>query len=501
MGNVRAFATLPDGNTTPLTEFVPSKALPYVLDAQRFAKMELSDRRSFLFGLMGLSASANEVKKRLLAKGCNEQKIDYVITLLRSGFDAANKEAQAKARDEKAGWRVITGETYGEKKAATWQAEKGEFDATKLAELIAEQAKIDVEIGAANQRLGAMQADYKRYTEAQNRLAGLREKSARHDRIAEKLARDEAELKEWEIKVSETKAKATSASVEHALTCPHCAGLVVHRNNGLHVYQEQATDADAAAKLPEYEKALHLLQSSVANDKRDLADAEAAGKTLAELTEAAGEAPSEDDIQSARNALDDLKAQRTGIANKIAELQNAERQVKQADEKSVAAMKHHQNVGEWVQIADALSPDGIQAEMLAEALEPINDRLEQSAADTEWLHVNIQPSMTIYAAYQNEVPRAYEMLSESEKWRADAMIAEAVSYLSKTKLLVLDRFDVLDMAGRSDLIAWLDILAQDNEIETALIFGTLKALPASLPETINAHWLENGFVSQLKEAA
>lgn len=66
---------------------------------------------------------------------------------------------------------------------------------------------------------------------------------------------------------------------------------------------------------------------------------------------------------------------------------------------------------------------------------------------------------------------------------------------------VIDRLDVLDMKGREDLIAWLDILAQDGEINTALIFGTLKALPANLPQTMAAHWLENGVVAQLKEAA
>ena len=32
-------------------------------------------------------------------------------------------------------------------------------------------------------------------------------------------------------------------------------------------------------------------------------------------------------------------------------------------------------------------------------------------------------------------------------------------------------------------------------------FGTLKALPANLPKTMIAHWLENGVVAQLKEAA
>jgi hypothetical protein len=83
----------------------------------------------------------------------------------------------------------------------------------------------------------------------------------------------------------------------------------------------------------------------------------------------------------------------------------------------------------------------------------------------------------------------------------DAMIAEVVSHLSGLKLLVLDRFDVLDIQGRADLIAWLDILAANAEIDTALIFGTLKALPADLPATMGAYWIEGGIVGKLKAAA
>lgn len=97
--------------------------------------------------------------------------------------------------------------------------------------------------------------------------------------------------------------------------------------------------------------------------------------------------------------------------------------------------------------------------------------------------------------------RPYALLSESEKWRVDAMIAEAIAHLSGVRLLVLDRFDVLDMKGREDLIYWLETLATGGAIETALIFGTLKALPAGLPETVQAFWIDSGVAGQMKEVA
>lgn len=266
-------------------------ALPYVLDAQRFAHMPTDDRRAFLFGLMGLSASGAEVKKRLLAKGCNDQKVETIMPMLRSGFDAAHKEAQAKARDEKAAWRTITGETYGDKKAASWAADKPTFDAAALADLQQRLAATDAGLAAANQRMGAFQADHKRHAEAAQRLADLREKGSRYARIADKLVRDEAELKEWETRVESTRQRASGgrkAGLVHDLAYSlndtlrmaipfgemddHQRKQLADANATLEKYSaehgsiESAGDGDTEArnKLPEYEKALRLMQSASA---------------------------------------------------------------------------------------------------------------------------------------------------------------------------------------------------------------------------------------------
>ena len=217
---------------------------------------------------------------------------------------------------------------------------------------------------------------------------------------------------------------------------------------------------------------------------------------MTEFEAAAGVAPDEAEINAAKDALGEIARKQQALSVSLDLARDAERNNKQAIGQTINAQEAHQSVLAWLQIADALAPDGIPGEMLSEALTPLNERLLQSATDAEWAQVAVHSDMRITSGL-----RDYALLSESEKWRADAMLAEAVAHLSKIKLLVLDRFDVLDMKGREDLIAWLDILAQDGEINTALIFGTLKALPATLPPTIAAHWLENGVVAQLKEAA
>lgn len=84
-GAATAWFSLPDGKSAPLTDYVPPKAMPYLLDAQRFARMPENDRRAFLFGLTGLSAGSAEVKNKLLAKGCDAAKVEAVLPLLRAG--------------------------------------------------------------------------------------------------------------------------------------------------------------------------------------------------------------------------------------------------------------------------------------------------------------------------------------------------------------------------------------------------------------------------------
>lgn len=255
-------------------------------------------------------------------------------------------------------------------------------------------------------------------------------------------------------------------------------------------------DPEAVARLPEYEKALALLQRAVANGERDLAAADHAATKLKELEDTAAEAI---DLEPLQARLAELTAKRDGWradADKYRALaeQAARRQgvVDQA-----AAL--HADVLAWTSIADALSPDGIPDELLAAALDPINRRLFIQACDAQWpvpKVPNIGEDMTITVG-----GRPYALASESEQWRADALIAEAIAHLSGLRLLVLDRADVLDLTGREDLLYWLSGLAVAGEIDTALVFATLKSLPAELPEGIAGVWIENGIAGQMREAA
>ncbi len=490
-------------------------AMPYVLDAQRFAHVDPNERRAFLFGLMGLKTDGKAVKERLTAtvapegakwtpRGCDAVKVEAIAPFLRAGFDAAQKEAQGKARECKASWKTTTGgEAYGSVKAVSWAAAKPEVDTAGLDQARADLVAVDNEIEAETKRLGELQGRAKQRAEQQAKLNGLRQQAGMYARSADKLARDEAGLKDLEAKVEATRAKAGMKPEQNTAPhpCPHCGGMLLIHDGQLEAWEEETLpryDAEAASALPEYERALKLMQSAVANSKRDLEAADTAARTLKELEDETGE-PDDgaDHIGALEQRIAAIKHHRGNHQAAIRLIEEAERRAAEADDKTARAAALHLDVQAWEAIADALAPSGIPGEMLAEALEPINERLAKSADVAEWLPLEIEADMAIWA-YGH---RPYNLLSESEKWRADAMIAEAIAHLSGVRLLVLDRFDVLDLKGREDLLYWLDALAHDGEIDTALIFGTLKGLPSELPETVEAFWIDNGMAGQLKEAA
>lgn len=95
----------------------------------------------------------------------------------------------------------------------------------------------------------------------------------------------------------------------------------------------------------------------------------------------------------------------------------------------------------------------------------------------------------------------YGLLSESEKWRADALFATAIAKLSGLKIVMLDRFDVLEPKARPQALKLLMTCTKDGSIDQALMAGTMKEPMAKLPAGIQQVWIENGVTNQPAAAA
>lgn len=206
------------------------------------------------------------------------------------------------------------------------------------------------------------------------------------------------------------------------------------------------------------------------------------------------EAPvkTEDEPEAAPSQLDNSisfeKQTRDELQAKILQLEIAQARDEDLDTLTQSATDAHEMVVKWKALEDLIAPEGLPAEIISEAITPLNDRLKETAAAAGWKQCQIDPTMNITMD-----GRIYSLQSESSKWRCDAMMAEAISHLTGTKVLVLDRVDVLDMNSRMQLIKWM--LSVESEYSSILLFATLKE-PPTMPAKIAVHWMENGSLAE-----
>ncbi|HBN9868245.1 TPA: AAA family ATPase [Pseudomonas aeruginosa] len=489
---------LPTGKGSPLTD---SPFLPYVLDASLFASLDAKERRRVLFDLSGASTSPNQIAERLIAKGHAAALVEKVKPLLRSGFPAAVEQAKAYASESRGAWKAITGENYGSEKAVDWTPA---LLATVVTEdQVAEAGKnlqlLEDDLAEAQQALGASKQARQAADGRAQRIAKLRELVDLEPRRRNKLTTDEQNQDEWSEKVMAAEL-ASSGSVPHQpLTCPHCQGAVDLQAGTLVVHQppEQIADAEAARRLPEYREYLASAQRAVANSQRDLDECLVAAEQIKALEAESVEAPSAEAIANGEQAINELRQARDASRAKLVALQEALEAATQREASIAKAQAAHQDVVAWTGMVDALSPTGIPAEILADAIGPVNDTLKRLAGIAGWSPVEISADIDVTFG-----GRLYGLLSESERWRCDTTIALAIATISGLRLVLLDRLDVLDLPSRNQAIALMRAMTSDREIDSVVVAGTLKEPMAKTPEWLQAVWIDAGqLVDQQQQAA
>lgn len=471
--------------------------IEYVLNPPLFASQPVAERRSMLYRLLGLDLTPEGIKARLIAKGCDDKKAEDMAPILRAGFESAQKHAAGKATESKGAFRAVTNETWGSSKGATWRAPTPPFSGEQAAELHGIDQSIasaGAELADANQRLGIAEHEAKRERQRTDQVAHLKPIAAKLDEHLMLVEKTSAELKELEDELADAKQKAKGKPLGIECECPDCGVSLVFHGGKLALWTQDASkyDRDAEASIPGIEKAIATMRAVVARHTKNRDDAQTAALNL-EMLEKQTPAKAVDP-EPIRQTVETLKTSIATMRKRQAELQDAQRKLDEADAKTAQARQHHADVLAWDAIAKALSPDGIPSEILGEALDPFNKRLATSSNDTKWGPVAIDADMAI--TYGG---RPLGLCSESETWRANAIIAEAISFLSGLKFAVLDRADVLDAEGWAQLMKWADTLAYEQDIDTMLILATTDGEPEGLTDLMQCVRIEAGAIAGEKQ--
>lgn len=305
-------------------------------------------------------------------------------------------------------------------------------------------------------------------------------------------------MDEWTPKVAEAQRAAAGEPAHDPLACPHCQGQVLVERGQLVAYlaPEKVADPEAARRLTEYQGYLQSAQRAVANSQRDVDQSRAAAEQLADLEQQAAAVPDAKAMENAEQAITEIRQERDKARAKHQALVDAHGAIAGCAAAIANAAQHPADVVAWSLIADALAPTGIPAEILAGALDPFNELLAAQAAVATWQQVVITPEIDI--TYGG---RLYGLLSESEKWRADTLLAIAIARLSGIRLVLLDRFDVLQPTARPQALKLLLALTRSGDLDSAVMAGTMKEPMAKVPTGIQQVWIQGGVITNQEQAA
>ncbi|CAN5817954.1 hypothetical protein BH20PSE1_BH20PSE1_01560 [soil metagenome] len=471
----------------------PHPALAYLLDPPAFLALASNERRQFLFNLAGVSLSASGIVDKLKGRGHTTDTIKRVANELRDGFVTARIEAQALARDGKTQWHEITGEDWGSLKGGTWAADSQLAPEEGASQLAPDLASVEGAIAEMQAKIGARR-------EREKQRAGIpaaikeAEDLERRAELREKLKKDLGNLVSEEeslrMQIADAEKKASFADLTQGTfgVCPECnTPLIVSRGffqKGAAPTQEVLDKLNMAAA---HADSLRSNLKSVQHKRNQVSDAlnasiEAFGRASA--ARAALNAIPKDPVGQGESMTADLAVltgRRSKLQAAIRKNDEALKAVVDATKKTERARALHNEIQAINKLADDLAPDGLPAELLAAALGPINARLQDSAAMTGWPLIRIDTE---------EIwmwDRPLSLASDSERWRATAMIAEAIAALSGIKMFCLDGLDILDAPSRAQALAWLTAIAPEHE--SIICMATLKARPANLPEAVQLCWL------------
>ena len=383
--------------------------------------------------------------RKALAAYLDPEDLNGVLKVIgERGWEAAASVYADRARLAKRQWSDKAGRNWGLKVAADWRPDGWLADYDHMTVSLAEDR-----VGSARDALTALhrvqavsEADLERADNAKRRVVSLENEEARLHAEAAPL---EAELvaiqsnRQSAIRVLR-EAERDLQSIRMPLACPHCSGLVFVHGDAILKSEGNQDEVKAQAQkrkddaTEEYDKAL----------KGEGILADRLGPTSRAINKVVG------DLGFERRA-----AAVTGTAatpEHSTALSEAEEEVERAKEVvrvvQVEREAHdlHETIVRYVEAARAIGPEGVRAKMLEKGLSSLNAGLGAISSVAKWpvMAADEKGGLTWSG-------RPIVLCSESEKWRAQASMQLTLAAITGSRVVVLDRADLLDWQGRVGL--------------------------------------------------
>lgn len=243
-------------------------------------------------------------------------------------------------------------------------------------------------------------------------------------------------------------------------------------------------------------------RKQIAELETDIETFEALKKNLNEISEEASKKIQEHDdhiegqrylINKKKGALKDAETterQRNFTAD---ELKKAKEALKKAETAPKKQGLDIDEIDSQIEAIDAQIINGdalVDKEITLQGLAKINDRIKAVGLLDVVINEDLRPVL-------NNCP----LPSKTEKFRIGVVIQEAISFLTGTRLLFVDKADILDPDNRSFLIQ--SLYKVRNDYDTIMVFSTVgdkEVLPSPVPD-VQMWSVDGGRVSQINKEA
>ena len=467
---------------------IASESLTMCLSHGAFSAMSVDDQRRAINDLMPMKISDVVVAQELTNRGFDKA----VLKLDLSNLEHAVEQAKEFAKQSRAAWQTITGETYGSKKAENWQAVAPQIEAVAIETVPAGRIEhLQQDLEKAISEKAQLQAQIDSAAEHNRRISQLQAKVQGAPALNRQLKQCEQQIADNNKAMSDIQ---LNLDYSQPYTCPCCDevvylqhGELVKANDEIRQKLTEITDKKYSgnlATLMQHNDTLHREIGSIKAQLANLDEAKAeldkniaprhAGQEVIDAIERLAH-----HIISTRTKLERLQGIQREANMQQGKQQQAEAHAKQA---TYNAMQYHKAIEMWTSAADVLSPSGDIGKLLSKSVNDFNDVLSDTEIMDGWTGIKFD--------YDNGLMfdnRPYHLLSESEKWRVDTAVSYAFSKLSNWKIFAIDRFDVLDLPSRLPVMKWLHGLAERQAVDAVIMAGTMKEQPKT-PSTFSVFW-------------
>lgn len=451
------------------------EATDIAVGAIKFPLMTDKEKVELLRSILQCEPVEDDLRSALVEAGLNEKICQVVWHAVEvDGWDASLERAKDKGRSLKSQWGIIAGETYGEKKAASWFPVGWDNDlegvSAESLETEVTIARADLDDKIANQAL------------SDDELARLQQLADKIGELESAVVskKNEISSKEIAVKNAENARKALPDMPNYDLKCPHCGKPLVYQFGKLEEIKQTISDAERA----ELEQKILDADNAVSKARRELASAQ---KELVLLQRESSEAVA---------AGKEYRAKKDkNISGQ--EVDDARNAVRKAEARLLAfnkyneALRVHNSIVENQHIINVLEPEGIRRQSLEKGLADFNGRLECLCHIAGWKDVVIDGDMSV-----NYGGRPYVLCSESEKYRTVVTLQVAIAEADESDAVVVDAADILDNQGRTGL---LKLLAKMSFVS---FVGMTVTKPEATPNLKKLgvgtkYWVENGICEEI----